>query len=267
MAGLDNERDSRQPVAYVTGGTRGIGWAVVQALAKAGYDVTASSRSARSVSECRDRIASSGIGACAEVADVGDEGAISASIARTGGGKGPDVLVCCAGGAVLGNAETLSMAEWDRCMDLNLRSAFFCAKTAMTLMRESGRGGSVVFISSIWAQVTPRDRVGYATAKAALTTLARTLAIDHAKHGIRVNCVAPGFVETDLLRRSLAEAAERSEGSETIETLRARHPLGRLVTAEDVAKAVVFLAGPDAMNITAQTLFVDGGLATQFGWG
>ncbi|UEM07156.1 SDR family oxidoreductase (plasmid) [Skermanella rosea] len=265
MANPDDEQVRHS--AYVTGGTRGIGWAIAQALAKSGYEVTASSQSEKSVSDCRGRVASGNLTIHPEVADVCDEEAISTSIGRTSArSKGLDLLVCCAGGAFLGNGETLSMADWDRCMDLNLRAAFFCAKTAIPLMRQTKHGGVIIFVSSIWAHVTPPDRAAYATAKAALTTLARTLAIDHAKDGIRVNCVAPGFVDTDLLRTTLTGTTAKNIEDDAFKRLCARHPLGRLVTAEDVANAVVFLAGPGAINITAQTLTIDGGMSTQFRW-
>lgn len=255
MAPSNRKTQQQRPSAYVTGGTRGIGQAVAQQLS-ADYDVVVCGSSDAGVALFQEQQ----LPIRAEKVDVLDSDEISAAIARAHGcGPGLRVLVCCAGAPVLGNAETLSLDDWDRCMNLNLRSAFVCAKAAIPLMKGDG---VIIFVSSIWAQATPPNRVAYATAKAALTTLARTLAMDHAKDGIRVNCVAPGFVDTALLRESVVNHHARSAKSDDMESLRERHPLGRLIAPNDVANAVVFLAGPGARNITAQTLYVDGGIAT-----
>lgn len=255
MAPSSRNTQRQRPAAYVTGGTRGIGQAIAEQLSQ-DYDVMVCGSSDAGVAFFREQQ----LPIRAEKVDVLDSDDISAAIARAhGSGPGLRVLVCCAGAPVLGNAETLSLDDWDRCMNLNLRSAFVCAKAAIPLMKGDG---VIIFVSSIWAHATPPDRVAYATAKAALTTLARTLAMDHAKDGIRVNCVAPGFVDTALLRESVANHQAKSAESDDMASLRERHPLGRLIAPNDVANAVAFLAGPGARNITAQTLYVDGGIAT-----
>ncbi|MHA6645624.1 SDR family NAD(P)-dependent oxidoreductase [Mesorhizobium sp. A623] len=257
MTVSDKRAHRRRSAAYVTGGTRGIGQAIAECLS-IDYDVTVCGSSEVSVASFREKQPA----IRAEKIDILEDGAISAAIARAHHRDGGlRVLVCCAGAPVLGNAETLSLDDWDHCMNLNLRSAFVCAKAAIPLMGLD-RDGVIIFVSSIWAQATPPDRVAYATSKAALTTLARTLALDHAKDGIRVNCVAPGFVDTDLLRNSIANHGDRAGRPDDLEALRSRHPLGRLIEPDDVANAVAFLTGPGARNITAQTLYVDGGIAT-----
>jgi NAD(P)-dependent dehydrogenase (short-subunit alcohol dehydrogenase family) len=124
------------------------------------------------------------------------------------------------------------------------------------------RGGAIVFISSIWALTTGPERAAYVTAKTALTGLARSIAVDHAGQGVRANCVAPGYVDTDLLRQSLARQYDDVEKG--LESIRRAHPLGRLVAPEDIAGAVAFLIGHDARSITGQTLVVDGGVSTRF---
>lgn len=244
--------------AYVTGGTRGIGLAIAERLARDGQSVTVCGATAESVAECRAAVERSGLEIAAERVDVRKQADLThalAGAAERGGGL--DLLVCCAGRPVLGNAAELSVEDWDLCLDLNLRAAFLSVKASLPHFRRP-EGGAVVLVASIWAQTATTDRVAYITAKTGLTGLARALALDHAGAGIRVNCVAPGYVETALLRDSLAR-----EGHEThaaLERLRDAHPLGRLVVPEDVAETVLFLGSAAARSITGQTITVDGGL-------
>ena len=189
--------------------------------------------------------------------DVRDADALAGGIAQAARETGRlDVLVSSAGRPILGNAHTLTLEDWDACLDVNLRAHFVAARAAIGRMRDFG-GGAIVLISSIWSQLAFPDRTAYVTAKTAMSGLCRALAIDHAADGVRVNCVAPGFVNTDLLRGGFAR--RNLDVPTELARLAARHPLGRLVEPEDVARAVVFLAGREARNITGQTLVVDGG--------
>ncbi|WP_170984165.1 SDR family NAD(P)-dependent oxidoreductase [Rhodoligotrophos defluvii] len=249
--------------AYVTGGTRGIGFAVAKRLVEEGYDVSVCGSSAESVAACRAASAAQALNIHVDQTDVTDPEALRQSLVAAAERSGDlKLVVCCAGQPVLGNAATLSLADWDRCLNLNLRSAFATVQAALDPLRASGES-AVVFIASIWARVTGSDRVAYTTAKTALTGLARALAVDHAKDGIRFNCVAPGYVETELLHRSLA-AAGHADVEKELERIRAGHPLGRTVSVDDVADAVAFLGGPRARSITGQTLYVDGGVSIRF---
>jgi NAD(P)-dependent dehydrogenase (short-subunit alcohol dehydrogenase family) len=145
---------------------------------------------------------------------------------------------------------------------LNLRGPFLAAQAALPFLAARG-DSAIVLTSSIWAVTATPGRTAYIVAKSALTALARSLAVDHAPAGVRVNAVAPGYIDTDLLRRSLSEANPGREVSELLEEAVAHHPLRRLGRPKDVAEAVLFLASPRSAFITAQTLIVDGGLTSQ----
>ena len=247
--------------AFVTGGTRGIGYAIAERLASDGFAVTACGTSAEGVAECEAASKAANVAITPRQVDVCDSEALTDAIGQSAGERGLDVLVCCAGRPTIGNALDLSPADWDRCLDLNLRACFVAAHAALPGM-VAKRGGVIVFVSSIWAQTTGPERAAYVTAKTALTGLARSIAVDHAAQGIRANCVAPGYVDTNLLRRSLAR--NHAEVSEALDSIRRAHPLGRLVMPEEIAGAVSFLVGHDARSITGQTLVIDGGVSIRF---
>lgn len=247
--------------AFVTGGTRGIGFAVARRLAGEGFAVTVCGATEEGVEACRAAAATAGLAITARQIDVCESDALAEAIGQAAADGGLEVLVCCAGRPTIGNAMSLSLADWDRCLDLNLRASFVAAKAALPAMVARG-GGAIVFVASIWAQTTGPERAAYVTAKTALTGLARSIAVDHAAQGVRVNCVAPGYVDTDLLRQSLA--LHHADVAEALEAVRRAHPLGHLVAPEDIAGTVAFLVGPDARSITGQTLVVDGGISVRF---
>jgi NAD(P)-dependent dehydrogenase (short-subunit alcohol dehydrogenase family) len=149
------------------------------------------------------------------------------------------------------------VSDWDRILDVNVGSAYLMARAAVPLMRAGG-GGSIVNTASIAGIKPAGDEAAYSVSKAAMISLTGSLAIDFAADGIRSNCVCPGFMEMVMTdrRRDLTEDQQtaRAEGAA------ARVPLGRQGTYEEVAKAVLFLAGPDASYITGAALVVDGGL-------
>lgn len=249
------------PHAFVTGGTRGIGFAIAKTLARKGYRVTVCGASAESVASCRETVVEEGLPIEALQLDVRDDELLHCGISRAASSAGRlDVLVACAGAPTSGSAVTLPMEDWNKCLNLNLGAYFAAAKAAVREMRD---GGSIVLISSIWALTAIRDRVAYVTAKTALSGLARALAVDHAPAGIRTNCVAPGYIDTALLRTSLTAWGAADSDAE-LSKLERQHPLGRLVTMEDVANTVAFLAGKDSSGITGQTIVVDGGVTIRF---
>ena len=249
--------------AFVTGGTRGIGLAVSELLADRGARVVVCGSTDTSVRACQEQADAAGRAIRPVKADVNHEDEVTAAVRSAAEwNDGLDILVCCAGRAFRGSALGLTASDWDECLSLNLRGPFLAARAALPFLA-ARRDGAIVLTSSIWAVTATPGRTAYIVAKSALTALARSLAVDHAPAGIRVNAVAPGYIDTDLLRRSLSEANPGREVSELLEEARAQHPLRRLGRPADVAEAVLFLAGPRSAFITGQTLIIDGGLTSQ----
>jgi NAD(P)-dependent dehydrogenase (short-subunit alcohol dehydrogenase family) len=150
-----------------------------------------------------------------------------------------------------------TVADWDRILDVNVKSAYLMSRAAIRLMREGG-GGSIVNTASIAGLKPAGDETAYSVSKAAMVSLTGALALDFAADGIRANCVCPGYMEMVMTdrRRDLTEEQQAARAAGAA----ARVPLGRQGTYEEVARAVLFLAGPDASYVTGAALVVDGGL-------
>jgi NAD(P)-dependent dehydrogenase (short-subunit alcohol dehydrogenase family) len=197
-------------------------------------------------------------------ADVGCEADVRDLVALCADRLGPPgVLVNNAGRNANFDAATMTEAEWDAFFAVDLKSAWLCAKHVLPHMRAAG-AGAIVNVSSIHAAVTLEGFFPYAAAKAGLAGLTRSLALDCGPHGIRVNCVCPGFVRTPMQDRELVwEAKLRGM---TVEKVRDEYvsltPLGRIEEPEDVADAVVFLCSDLARFVTGEALNVTGGVRT-----
>ncbi|HEX2195907.1 MAG TPA: SDR family oxidoreductase [Actinomycetota bacterium] len=244
-------RDLDGRVALVTGGGRGIGRAIAGNLAARGANlVVAYLRNRRAAEEACAAAEEHAVKALAVRANVGDERQLDAlfdAVAETFGRL--DVFVSNAATGVLKGLDELDARAWAWTMDANARAFFLGCKRAAPLMRG---GGNVIALSS---QGSSRVLPGYmvvGASKAALEAVARYLAVELGPRGIRVNVVSPGVVDTDALRHFPAR-------DEMLAAARAKTPLGRLVTPEDVAAAVDFLTSERAGTITGQTLVVDGG--------
>jgi NAD(P)-dependent dehydrogenase (short-subunit alcohol dehydrogenase family) len=251
-------------VALVIGGTKGMGRSASLVLARDGFEVFASSRQQRDVDALREEGTAANLPIEGMVCDAEDDASLNRCIdAAAERYARIDALVFAAGRAYPGNALDVSSEDWDACFRINLRAPFLAAKRALPIMISNG-GGSLVFVSTIWAFTTPRDRLAYLTAKSGLTALVRGLAIDHGGDGIRANAVAPGYVDTEYLRRSIAMIHGSENISDLLETVLKAHPMRRMVQPEEVAQVVCFLASERASSVNGQTLIVDGGATAKF---
>jgi NAD(P)-dependent dehydrogenase (short-subunit alcohol dehydrogenase family) len=238
--------------AIVTGGSRGIGRAIAEAIAEAGASVVVANRSAEAGREAAAEIAeATGAETLAVPTDVTDEASVERLVERTCEAfGGVDVLVNNAGVAAVAPAEDKPVEDWRRTMETNLTGVFLCSKHAGREMID-GDGGTIVNVSSITAAVADPDvsHVDYHASKGGVEAFTRQLATEWGEHGVRVNNLAPGIVQTDM-----------SAGDEAIDAKRRdRIPLGELARPTDLVGAAVFLASDAAGYVTGATLVVDGG--------
>ena len=239
-------------VALVTGGGRGIGAAICRELGSRGASVIVNYRqseaSARAVVEA---IRADGGNATALQADVMDEAQVAAMFKRAAAEHGAiDILVNNAGITRDNVIMLMKPADFDAVISANLRSAWLCCKAASRLMMRKRRG-SIINITSVVGIAGNGGQTNYAASKAGIIGLTKSLAKEVAVRGVRVNAVAPGFVETDMTSDLSDEI--RAAAIDAI-------PLGRMGAPADIASAVAFLASDDAAYITGQTLVVDGGM-------
>lgn len=239
-------------VALVTGGSRGIGRAIVQKLAEQGYDIAVNYHTSRvAAEELTEELRQAGCNAAVFEADAAKPAAVEAMFRAAEAALGPvEVLVNNAGIAPpSGLFQDVDDETWNRAFAVNVGGMRNTIRAALPHMLHEKRG-SIVNISSIWGLRGASCEVTYACTKAAVVGLTRSLALELAPSHIRVNAVAPGCIDTDMVR---------SLGRETMDALAAQTPLGRLGTPEDVAAAAAFLAGEEAAFITGQILTIDGG--------
>ena len=239
--------------ALVTGASRGIGRQAALTLAAAGAAVVLAARSKEDLAEVAAAARRAGApDAIVAVTDVLDEEAVEAAVAAAVEATGRlDVVVNVAGGqgftAYVADTRT---EGWDKVLGLNLRSVFVGCKAAMAHLPP---GGSIVNVASIAGFTASPGLAAYGAAKAGVVALTRTLAVEAAPHGVRVNCLAPGWVRTELTRRMWSDP-------ETSRALVAQIPMGRWADVEELAGPLLLLASDAGSYITGATLVVDGGL-------
>ena len=254
--------DHAGSVALVTGASSGIGRAVAELLAAQGASVVVCSADAAGARAVADAIAARGLAVVPSVADVRDTESVGAAVRTAVDRFGAlDTLVTSAGIQAYGTVTDTDEKTWDDVFAVNVKGVFLTARAALPHLRRSPRG-AIVVISSVQAMVAQDGVAAYASSKGALNALARSMAIDEAAHGVRVNAVCPGSVDTPMLRRSAAlfsdgspEAADR-----TVAQWGRSHPLGRVARPSEVAEVVSFLASRRASFMTGADIRVDGGL-------
>jgi 3-oxoacyl-[acyl-carrier protein] reductase len=244
----------KDQIALVTGGSRGIGRAIVQALAAEGARVAVVYRGSREAADSLvDEIKQKGGMALALQCDVADHAAVKASVDRVAAELGPiDILVNNAGVIRDGLFMQMEPAQWNEVIQTNLGGTFnFCRAVVYEHMLRRRRG-RIINVSSVAAEHVNPGQTNYAASKGAINAFTRALAAEVAKRGVTVNAIAPGFIETDM------SAAVRNKAGDLIKKF---IPMQRIGTPEDIARVAVFLAGPDSAYITGQVLTVDGGLS------
>ena len=243
--------------AVITGAASGIGRETALRFAEEGAAVVCADLDAEGAAAVTASIAANGGTAHPVRADITSE-ADAARLAEEALAAlgGIDVLVNNAGVTILGGVAELSEADWQREIDINLSGAYRVSKAFWPHLAEAG-GGTILSTASIAGVVGVRQDAAYVASKAGLITLTRCMALDGAPHGIRANCICPGFVDTPMFTDYLAEQADPET---SLARCAGRTPLGRIGTPRDIADGFVYLASDDARWITGTALVIDGGL-------
>jgi glucose 1-dehydrogenase len=253
-------------VALVTGGSSGIGQAIAIRLGEEGATVAinyvgrsdgaAATRDAieHGVEMCLKKVAEAGGRPILVEADVSDEQAVDEMFDRVTDEYGRlDILVNNAGIQIAADSDELPAADFDKVLAVNLRGAFLCARQAVRSFLRAERGGVIVNVSSVH-QVIPKPRfLGYSVSKGGMQNLTRSLALEYAARGIRVNGIGPGATVTPINRSWIDDPVKRA-------MVEAHIPMRRAGGSEEMAAAAAFLCSDEAAYITGQTLFIDGGL-------
>src|ERR1044071_1753813 len=240
-------------VAIITGGGSGIGKAIAQAFVREGAKVVIAGRDGKKLERAAAEIGGDCLAVSADVSKASD----AQKLVDVALGKLQRINVLVNNAAVLlpGTAESLSEEAFDQTFSINVRGLWLLSRAVLPQMRAGG-GGSIVNIASVLSLVGARNRVAYAASKGAVMAMTKAMALDHAAENIRVNCICPGIVATEMVARfNLDENARKQR--------EAMHPMGRFGQPEDVANTAVFLASDEAGWTTGSVVTVDGGYSAQ----
>ena len=251
----ENRKD--RPVALVTGAAQGLGAAIALRLAREGYDLAVTKLHPEHLTDMAAELEALGARTLSLALDLRSQPSIEQTIARVADTFGRiDVLVNNAAVALHRHAVDVTREEWQDIIDVNLTGTFFMSQQFARFLIGRKASGCIVNLASTHGVVALAERSTYGIAKAGVIHMTRMLSFEWAGHGIRVNAVAPGTVDTPT------RTAYFSERPGSREAMVQRVPMGRFATLDEVAGAVAYLAGPDGGFITGQTLLLDGGLTT-----
>lgn len=239
-------------VALVTGGRKGIGYAIAKRLAQAGANVAIASRNESEVKKAAQSLSSFGvesIGIGVDVSNIAEAQKIPSLVAERF--KRLDILVNNSGISIPTPALEVTEKIWDKILDTNLKGMFFCSQSACRQMMNQG-GGTIINIASVQSVVAQRNQAPYGSSKGGIAMMTKVLALEWAQYDIRVNVIAPGSIRTDINREYLARPENLRKNLSMI-------PLNRIGDPEDIAGMAVFLCTDDASYITGTTIFIDGG--------
>lgn len=242
----------KDKVAIVTGGGSGIGGAIATAFAREGAEVVICGRDRQKLVHATQEIDTSGAHCLAVTADLRDPVEVNKLVAATVDRfQALHIVVNNAGVLFPGTAESLNEDQWEQTFATNVRAPWLLVRAALPRLRAAG-GGSIVNIGSVLSMLGAPNRVAYAASKGAVLAMTRAMAVDHAAEKIRVNCICPGIVETEMVAAFNMDEAARKRRL-------AMHPLGRFGQPEDVSGLAVFLASDESAWITGAVYTVDGG--------
>ena len=243
-------------ISIITGAGSGIGRETAKLFAREGALVVAADRDGAAAETTREEIRACGGRAEALTADVASACEVQAMVEGVAERHGRlDILVNNAGYGIVGTVVDTSEEDWDALMAVNVKGVFLGCKYAIPIMARQG-GGAIVNTASTVSRVGIRDRAAYCASKGAVAALTRAMALDHVGAGIRINCVAPGTIESPYFEEIFAHSDDPAALRARLE---ARQPMGRLGRPIEVAYAILYLASDEASFCTGTTLFADGG--------
>jgi NAD(P)-dependent dehydrogenase (short-subunit alcohol dehydrogenase family) len=248
-------------VALITGAGRGIGQAIARKMAAEGAAVTIAELDPKTAQATADELCAAGYQAIGVPTDITREADVKAAVDQTLQAFGKlNILVNNAGKNFYYDASTMTGDEWDGAMAVDVKGAWLCCKYAIPPMLAQG-GGSIINIASIHARMTVEGMFPYGAAKAALTGMTRSLALDMGRKNIRVNAICPGWVRTALVQEWFETQPDPKAAEDKVLSVQ---PMGRIATPEEIANVVAFIASDEASFVTGAELFVDGGASIRF---